>query len=67
MIPEIKKIYRCGTWSFLNQEKKFGEGTGNIITLLKLIYENTGYKIFSKQQIINENKDRGTVYYFVKM
>ena len=66
-IPEIRRIFKSGGWGFMISERN-EEGSGKIITLLRSIYENSGYKIYSKQEVINKNekKERGTIYYFSK-
>ena len=67
LLPEVKKYYKCGGWGYVIAENK-EKGSGNLLTLLKSIYENTGYKIFSKQKVILKDgiKERGTVYFFEK-
>jgi hypothetical protein len=62
-IPQIKKIWNTGTWSyFIKDDKK------NICTLYKSIMNNSNYKIYSKQKLLNKNgeKKKYTVYYIEK-
>ena len=61
----IKKYYRCSTWGYFISEKN-EENSGNITSLIKQLYENTEYKIFSKQKIVNGYEKKVTVYYFNK-
>ncbi len=67
LMDDIKRYYKCGGWGYIIAENK-EKGSGNIITLLKSIYENSGYKIYSKQKVIMNDgiKSRGTVYFFEK-
>jgi hypothetical protein len=67
LMDDIKRYYKCGSWGYVIAENK-EKGSGNIITLLKSIYENSGYKIYSKQKVILNDgiKSRGTVYFFEK-
>jgi len=65
-IDDIKKYYRCSTWGYFvctnNGEK------GDEITLLKSIFKDHDYKIFSKDIITEYNgvKKRYTKLYFNK-
>ena len=67
LIPQIKKIYRSCTWGYFISEKN-AKGSGNLITLLKSVYTNSNYSIYSKQKIFNKHgeKNRQTFYYFEK-
>ncbi len=67
LLPDIKKYYKCGGWGYIVAENK-ERGSGNLITLLRSIYDNSGYKIYSKQKVLIKDgfKERGTVYYFEK-
>lgn len=64
-LESIKKYYRCSTWGYFISERN-EQNSGNITSLIKQLYENTGYKIFSKQKKIEENDKKITVYYFYK-
>ena len=64
-LESIKKYYRCSTWGYFISERN-EPNSGNIISLIKQLYENTGYKIFSKQKKIEGNDKKATVYYFNK-
>jgi hypothetical protein len=63
---DIKKYYRCSTWGYFvsvnNREK------GDEITLLRSIFKDHDYKIFSKDIITEYNgiKKRYTKLYFNK-
>jgi hypothetical protein len=65
-IDEIKKYYRCSTWGYIvainNGEK------GDEITLLRSIFKDHDYKIFSKDIVTEYNglKKRYTKLYFNK-
>jgi hypothetical protein len=65
-IDNIKKIYRCSTWGYfvsLNNGLK-----GDEITLLRSIFKEHGYTIFSKDLIAEYNgiKKRYTTLFFNK-
>ncbi len=66
LIDDIKKYYRCSTWGYFvsvnNGEK------GDKITLLRSIFKDHDYKIFSKDIITEYNgiKKRYTKLYFNK-
>lgn len=64
-INNIKKMYKCGTWGYFISERNI-ENSGNITSLIKQLYENSGYKIFSKQKIVSGYEKKMTVYYFNK-
>ena len=64
-LKNIKKYYRCSTWGYFISERN-EKNSGNITSLIKQLYENTGYKIFSKQKIVNGCNKKVTVYYFNK-
>ena len=64
-LESIKKYYRCSTWGYFISERN-EPNSGNITSLIKQLYENTGYKIFSKQKIVNGYNKKVTVYYFNK-
>lgn len=60
---EIKKYYKCGTWSYYTRNKK------DVLVLLRNIYKDDGYEITMKQKTIERNnkKMRNTLYYFNKI
>ena len=65
-IDEIKKYYRCSTWGYfvaINNGEK-----GDEITLLRSIFKDHDYKIFSKDIVTEYNglKKRYTKLYFNK-
>ena len=65
-IDDIKKYYRCSTWGYfvaINNNEK-----GDEITLLRSIFKDHDYKIFSKDIITEYNgvKKRYTKLYFNK-
>ena len=66
MILEIKKYYRCSSWGYFVSLKK-GVNCDEI-TLLKAIFKDQGYKIFSKDVVTeyNHEKKRYTKIYFNK-
>jgi hypothetical protein len=64
-LESIKKYYRCSTWGYFISERN-EPNSGNITSLIKQLYENTGYKIFSKQKKIEGIDKKVTVYYFNK-
>lgn len=66
LIDDIKKYYRCSTWGYfvsINNGEK-----GDEITLLRSIFKDHDYKIFSKDIITEYNgvKKRYTKLYFNK-
>jgi len=63
LVPEIKRIYKCGTWGYFKEEIK---GGGNEITLMRSIYNDSDYEITTKQKIIERGnkKIRNTQYHF---
>jgi undecaprenyl pyrophosphate synthase len=66
LIDDIKKFYRCSTWGYfvsINNGDK-----GDIITLLRSIFKDHDYKIFSKDVITEYNgiKKRYTKLFFSK-
>jgi len=60
---EIKRYYKCGTWSYYTRDNK------DVLVLLRNIYKDDGYEITMKQKTIERNniKLRNTVYYFNKV
>ena len=66
MILQIKKCYRCSSWGYFVCLKK-GVNCDEI-TLLKAIFKDHGYKIFSKDIVTeyNNEKKRYTKIYFNK-
>jgi len=60
---EIKRYYKCGTWSYYTRDNK------DVLVLLRNIYKDDGYEITMKQKTIERNniKLRNTVYYFNKI
>jgi hypothetical protein len=66
LTDDIKKFYRCSTWGYfvsINNGEK-----GDVITLLRSIFKDHDYKIFSKDIITEYNgvKKRYTKLYFNK-
>lgn len=66
IVNDIKKYYRCSTWGYfvsINNGEK-----GEEITLLKAIYKDHDYNIFSKDitSIYNGVKKRYTKLFFTK-
>ncbi len=66
LINDIKKYYRCSTWGYfvsINNDEK-----GDEITLLKAIYKDHDYNIFSKDitSVYNNVKKRYTKLFFTK-
>lgn len=64
LIDDIKKYYRCSTWGYfvsINNGEK-----GDEITLLKAIYKDHDYNIFSKDitSVYNNIKKRYTKLFF---
>jgi hypothetical protein len=69
IVPEVKKIYKCGTWNyFVNQHTKEDEEISEI-SLLKSIFKDDKYEIISKRKkkinIDGVNKQQ-TNFYFLK-
>ncbi len=62
----IKKYYKCGTWRYFILERTNSNDSTNIVSLIKQLFENSGYKIFSKQKVIEGYEKKVTVYYFNK-
>jgi hypothetical protein len=64
MVNEIKKYYRCSTWGYFVSLKK-GEKCDEI-SLLKAIFKDHGYKIFTKEKMTDYNniKKKYTKLYF---
>ncbi len=65
ILEDIKKYYRCSTWGYfvaLNNSEKADE-----ITLLRSIFKDHGYKIYSKDIITEYNgiKQRYTKIIFI--
>ncbi len=66
LVDNIKKYYRCSTWGYfvsINNGEK-----GDEITLLKAIYKDHDYNIFSKDitSVYNDVKKRYTKLFFTK-
>lgn len=61
-MEQIRRMWKTGLWSYFSSED------GNILTLYKRLLSETGYKIYSKQKIviINEKKEKKTIYYIEK-
>jgi hypothetical protein len=67
-IPEIRKLYKCGTWNyFVKQHTKEGEEISEIC-LLKSIFKNEKYKLISKRIVAErcEEKKQYNIIYFLK-
>ncbi len=66
-IPEIKKLYKCGTWNyFVKQHTKEGEEPSEI-GLLKSIFKNEKYELVSKMKYAEregEKKKYSHIYFF---
>lgn len=65
-IDMIRRIWKTGLWGYFSNDK--GKGSGNILGLYRTILNNSDYKIFSKQKVIDINgkKERKTIYYIEK-
>jgi len=66
IVDDIKKYYRCSTWGYFVDIKNVE--IGNEITLLKAIFKDHDYKIFSKDITAEYNnvKKRYTTLFFTK-
>lgn len=66
-IPEIRKLYKCGTWNyFVKQHTKEGEELSEIC-LLKSIFKNEKYELISKMKYEERNGERkkySNIYFF---
>jgi hypothetical protein len=66
-IPEIRKLYKCGTWNyFVKQHTKEGEELSEI-GLLKSIFKSEKYELISKRIIAeraSEKKQYNVIYFF---
>lgn len=66
-IPEIRKLYKCGTWNyFVKQHTKEGEEI-SIICLLKSIFKSEKYELVSKMKYAerySEKKKYSHIYFF---
>ena len=66
-IPEIRKLYKCGTWNyFVKQHTKEGEELSEIC-LLKSIFKNEKYELISKRIVAErcgEKKQYNSIYFF---
>jgi hypothetical protein len=66
-IPEIRKLYKCGTWNyFVKQHTKEGEELSEIC-LLKSIFKNEKYELISKMKYNErdgERKKYSHIYFF---
>ena len=64
---DLKKFYNSSTWGWYNNIK-YKDNNPDVICLLKNIYKNHDYNIFSKSIIhnINNIKKRYTEIYFIK-
>ena len=65
-IPEIQKIYKCGSWNYflkLNSNSKVSE-----ISLLKSIFKNENFNLLNKKTniVIEGNKQPCTKLFFIK-
>jgi len=57
-IPEIRKLYKCGTWNyFVKQHTKEGEEPSEIC-LLKSIFKSEKYKLISKMKYAERERER---------
>jgi len=65
-IPEIRKLYKCGTWNyFVKQHIK--EGEVSEIGLLKSIFKSEKYELISKRILAEregEKKQYSGIYFF---
>lgn len=66
MIPNIKKYYKCGTWGYFSKDVK--KGSGNYVNLVRAIFADDGYNIYSMDKIteFNNIKKRYKLLTFVK-
>ena len=67
-IPEIRKLYKCGTWNyFVKQHTKEGEELSEIC-LLKSIFKNEKYELISKRTVAERCKEKKqyNIIYFLK-
>lgn len=66
-IPEIRKLYKCGTWNyFVKQHTKEGEYPSEI-GLLKSIFKSEKYKLISKRTVserANEKKQYNAILFY---
>ena len=66
-IPEIKKIYKCGTWNFFVKQHTKKDEEPSEICLLKSIFKSENYELISKRIIAereNEKKQYSIIYFF---
>ncbi len=68
MIPEIKKIYKCGTWNYFVRQHEKNTSDIDEISLLKSIFKDEKYKLISKRKLIEINgiKKQYSCLYFYK-
>jgi hypothetical protein len=66
-IPEIRRLYKCGTWNyFVKQHTKEGEEPSEI-GLLKSIFKDEKYELISKRILADregEKKQHSSIYFF---
>ena len=66
-IPEIRRLYKCGTWNFfVKQHTKEGDELSEIC-LLKSIFKNEKYELISKMKYAERNGERkkySHIYFF---
>ncbi len=65
-IPEIQKLYKCGSWNYFKTSK---DTKNNEIGLLKSIFKNENYKLLNKQVLkeIDGNKKFYSDLHFLKI
>jgi len=68
MIPEIKRLYKCGTWNYFVRQHEKNTSDIDEISLLKSIYKDDKYKLISKRKLIEINgiKKQYSCLYFYK-
>jgi hypothetical protein len=66
-IPEIRKLYKCGTWNyFVKQHTEEGEELSEIC-LLKSIFKSEKYELISKMKYAEKNGEKkkySNIYFF---
>lgn len=57
-IPEIKKLYKCGTWNYFVKQHTKEEEEPSEISLLKSIFKSEKYELISKMKYAEREGER---------
>ena len=66
MMSNIKKYFKYGNWGYFTKDES--RGMGNIVSLIRAIYNDSGYKVVGQYKVacFNDIKKQYTQLIFMK-